>query len=122
MKVHLNSSICGIFNSFQQFIILWIESNSKGTVNNSTCKTKGRLNLNKEKKQNNKKTEQADTLCRSLIHNLQTVNVRAKVNLADIIVLEHCGVASVGCVVSSTVVEGAASRKSKASIQSILFD
>lgn len=53
---------------------------------------------------------------------LQTINVRAKVNLADIVVLEHRGVASVGRVVCSTVIEGAAGRKSKPRIQPVLFN
>lgn len=76
----------------------------------------------RQKSQTEQKVEQAETLCRSLIRILQTINVGAKVDLADIVVLEHCGVAGVGCVVSSTVVEGAAGRKSKASIQPILFN
>ena len=51
-----------------------------------------------------------------------TVNVRAKVNFADIVVLKHRGVACVGSVVCSAVVEGAACGERQASIQTILFD
>lgn len=40
----------------------------------------------------------------------------AEVDLADVVVLKHCGVPSIRGVVRSTVVEGAASRESKTSI------
>lgn len=42
-----------------------------------------------------------------------TVDVCAKVDLAHIVILQYGGVSSVGCVMSSAVVEGAASGKSQ---------
>lgn len=36
VRLYLNSSICGIFHGLQQFVVLWVEGDSKGTVNDST--------------------------------------------------------------------------------------
>lgn len=51
-----------------------------------------------------------------------TVDVRAKVNFADIVVLKHCGVAGVGSVVSSTVVERATRGEGQSSIETIFLN
>ena len=50
-----------------------------------------------------------------------TVNVRAKVNFADIVVLKHRGVACVWGVVSGTVVQRAARGEGQPCIQTILL-
>ena len=46
----------------------------------------------------------------------------AKVNLADVVVLQHGGVSGVGGVVGRTVVEGAACGEGKTCIQPILLN
>lgn len=51
-----------------------------------------------------------------------TIDMSAKIHLQHIIWLEDCWVASVGCVVGCTVVDGDASRESKACFQFILLD
>lgn len=51
-----------------------------------------------------------------------TVDVRPKVNLADVVVAQHSGVSCVGGVVSSTVVDGAAGGESQACLQPVFFD
>ena len=40
-----------------------------------------------------------------------TIDMGSKVNLADIVILKHCLVTSIRCVVSSTVVQRASGRK-----------
>lgn len=51
-----------------------------------------------------------------------TVDVRPKVNLADVVVAQHSGVSCIGGVVSSTVVDGAAGGESQACLQPVFFD
>lgn len=58
----------------------------------------------------------------SLLSRRHTVDVRAKVNLADVVVLQHRGVSSVGSVVSGAVVEGAAGGEGQAGVESVLLD
>lgn len=53
---------------------------------------------------------------------LCTVDVCAKVDLAHVVILQHGGVSSVGCVMSSAVIERAASGKSQTCFQSILLN
>lgn len=55
-------------------------------------------------------------------HTLHTVDVCPKINLADVVVLQDCGVPSIRSVVGSTVVEGAASGEGQASVQPVLLD
>ncbi len=50
-----------------------------------------------------------------------TVDVRAKVNLADIVVLQDSGVSGVGSVVGSTMVQGAAGGEGQACVQLVLL-
>lgn len=57
-----------------------------------------------------------------LLKRLHTVDVRAEVNLADVVVLQHRGVSSVGSVVSGAVVEGAAGGEGQAGVESVLLD
>lgn len=45
----------------------------------------------------------------------------AKVDLADVVVLEDSGVSSIGSVVSSTVVQGAAGGEGQAGVQPVLL-
>lgn len=51
-----------------------------------------------------------------------TIDVCAKVDLAHVIILQYGGVSSVGCVMSSTVIERAAGGKSQTCFQSILLN
>lgn len=51
-----------------------------------------------------------------------TVDVRPKVDLADVVVAQHRGVSGVGGVVSSTVVDGAAGGEGQARLQPVLLD
>lgn len=53
---------------------------------------------------------------------LCTVDVCAKVDLAHVVILQHGGVSSVGCVMSSAVIERAAGGKSQTCFQSILLN
>lgn len=48
--------------------------------------------------------------------------MRAEVDLADVVVLQHGGVSGVGSVVSGAVVEGAAGGEGQAGVQSVLLD
>lgn len=48
--------------------------------------------------------------------------MRAEVNLADVVILQHGGISSVGSVVSGAVVEGAAGGEGQASVESVLLD
>lgn len=48
--------------------------------------------------------------------------MRAEVDLADVVVLQHSGVAGVGGVVSGAVVEGAAGGEGQAGVESVLLD
>lgn len=50
-----------------------------------------------------------------------TVDVRAEVNLADVVVLQDSGVSGVGSVVGSTMVQGAAGGEGQAGIQPVLL-
>lgn len=52
----------------------------------------------------------------------RTINVRAEVDLADIVVLENGRVSCVRSVVSGAVVQRAAGRKSQTSVQTIFLD
>lgn len=54
-------------------------------------------------------------------HTLRTVDVCPKINLADVVVLQDCGVPSIRSVVGSTVVEGAASGEGQASVEPVLL-
>lgn len=58
---------------------------------------------------------------RCVVHG-HTVDVCAEVNLAHVVVLEDCGVSSVRCVVSSTVIQRAAGGKRQPCVQTVLFD
>lgn len=51
-----------------------------------------------------------------------TVDVRAEVYLADVVVLQDCGVTSIRGVVGSNMVDRAASGECQASLQTILLD
>lgn len=51
----------------------------------------------------------------------RTVDVRAEVDLADVIILQHSGVSGIGSVVGGAVVEGTAGGEGQAGIQSILL-
>lgn len=53
---------------------------------------------------------------------LRTVDVSAKVDLADVVVLQDGGVSGVGSVVGSTVVQGAAGGEGQAGVQPVLLD
>lgn len=50
-----------------------------------------------------------------------TVNVRAEVDLADVVVLQDGGVSGVGSVVGSTMVQGAAGGEGQAGVQLVLL-
>lgn len=52
----------------------------------------------------------------------RTVNVRAEVDLADVVVLQDGGVSGVGSVVGSTMVQGAAGGEGQAGVQPVLLD
>lgn len=56
------------------------------------------------------------------VHQAPTVDVSSKINLADVIVVQHSGVSCVWRVVGSTVVDGAASGEGQAGLEPILFD
>lgn len=58
----------------------------------------------------------------ALLNRRRTVDVRAEVNLADVVVLQHSGVSGIGSVVSGAVVEGASSGESQAGVESVLLD
>lgn len=48
--------------------------------------------------------------------------MRAEVNLADVVVLQHSRISGVGSVVSGAVVEGAAGGEGQAGVESVLLD
>lgn len=48
--------------------------------------------------------------------------MRPKVNLADVVVAQHRGISGVGGIVSSTVVDGAASGEGQSRLQPVLLD
>ncbi len=50
-----------------------------------------------------------------------TVDVRAEVDLADVVVLQDGGVSGVGSVVGSTMVQGAAGGEGQAGVQPVLL-
>lgn len=58
----------------------------------------------------------------ALLNLWRTVDVRAEVNLADVVVLQHGGVSGVGSVVSGAVIEGAASGEGQAGVESVFLD
>lgn len=58
----------------------------------------------------------------AVIAQVLTVDVRSKVNLADVVVAKHRGVSCVWGVVGGAVVDGAASGEGQARLQSVLFD
>lgn len=57
----------------------------------------------------------------AVCNSCSTVDVRAEVNLADVVVLQDGGVSGVGSVVGSTMVQGAASGEGQAGAQPILL-
>lgn len=57
-----------------------------------------------------------------MFQSVLTVDVRPKVDLTDVIVAQNGGVSCVWGVVSSTVVDGTASRKSQPGPQPVFFD
>lgn len=50
-----------------------------------------------------------------------TAYMSSEVDLTNVVVLQHCGVARVGCVVRSAVIERTPSRKGQARVQAVLF-
>lgn len=51
-----------------------------------------------------------------------TIYMCAKINLADVIILQHCRIACIRCVVGGAVIDGTASGESQTGLQTILVD
>lgn len=63
----------------------------------------------------------AQSVVEAALNSCVTVDVRAEVDLADVVVLQDCGVSGVGSVVGSTMVQGAAGREGQAGVQLVLL-
>lgn len=63
----------------------------------------------------------AQNLAGAAVNSRSTVDVRAKVDLADVVVLQDGGVSGIRSVVGSTMVQGAAGGEGQAGVQPVLF-
>lgn len=92
-----------------------------------TVKAQSMIRPNGQSKLNyltNSTTTLASSACFQLRKNnhFPTIDVRPKVDLADVVVAQHRGISCVGGVVSSTVVDGTACGEGQSRPQAVLLD